>query len=436
MSTIAAISSPIGVGGIGIVRVSGDEALRIADAIFDFEHKGAWQPLHMHFGTFVARDFRDRGYAVYFPAKQAYTGEDTVEFYLHGGVRIMQGALETILAHGAVLAGKGEFTKRAFLAGRMSLADAEGVMDMISASSAAGIRAAYALMEGEVSRRIDALLDSLGALIAGLEATLDYPEEMEDEVLPSLPDGIRAALEETDALLFTARQGKIAKYGITCALVGAPNVGKSSLMNAMLGLKRAIVADVAGTTRDTVEASLEYDGVRINLIDTAGIREGATDGIEQEGMERARQAAEQADIILHVIDRGSETDDGIEFGTQKVFSVYNKCDVYGFAIPRIMYAYAVSATTGEGVKDLLDGIASLYKNEGGDSGELITNERHISALYRAKDALKAAILSLDGTIDLTLVDLGEAYDALGEITGKTAKEDVVNSIFDRFCVGK
>ncbi len=436
MSTIAAISSPIGVGGIGIVRVSGDEALRIADAIFNFERKGQWQPLHMHFGTFVARDFKDRGYAVYFPAKQAYTGEDTVEFYLHGGVRIMQGALETILAEGAQLAGRGEFTKRAFLAGRLSLADAEGVMDMISAESAAGIRAAYALMEGAVSERINSIIDGLGATIAGLEATLDYPDEMEDEVLPSLPDAINAALAEIDALLATARQGKIAKYGVTCALVGAPNVGKSSLLNAMLGQKRAIVTDVAGTTRDTVEGSLEYNGVKINLIDTAGLRDGSEDGIEREGMQRARIAAESADIILHVIDRGAESPDGLEFGEKKVFSVFNKCDVFGFAIPRMMYAYAVSAVTAQGVDDLLEAIASEYKEHGGAGGEVLTNERHISALYRAKRALKQAIASIDGTVDLTLVDLREAYDALGEITGKTATEDVVNAIFDRFCVGK
>lgn len=436
MTTIAAISSPIGVGGIGIVRVSGSEALRIADAIFNFARKEEWQPLKMHFGTFVARDFMDKGYAVYFPAKQAYTGEDTVEFYLHGGVRIMQGALDEILSRGATLAGKGEFTKRAFLAGRMSLADAEGVMDMISAESAAGLRAAYALMDGEISKKTDAILGRIGDLIAGAEAAIDYPDEMEDEVLPSLPKGIAAALKDIDALLSTARQGRLAKYGVTCALVGAPNVGKSSLLNAMLGQNRAIVTDVAGTTRDTVEGSLEYEGIKINLVDTAGLREDVEDGIEREGIARARKAAQSADIILHVIDRGAEADDGLEFEGRPVFSIYNKCDLYGFAIPRVMYGYAVCAKTGEGVGAVLDGIASMYKTSGGDCGELITNERHVSALYRAKSALKSAFSSLDGTIDLTLVDLREAYDALGEITGRTAKEDVVNSIFDRFCVGK
>ncbi|MDE7372941.1 MAG: 50S ribosome-binding GTPase, partial [Clostridia bacterium] len=304
MKTIAAISSPIGAGGIGIVRVSGSDALSIADAIFNFgkettrvrtraehnivgsnvglnEHTCSgddlrgpherpcswglqpWEPLKMHFGTFVAKDFCDRGYAVYFPAAQAYTGEDTVEFYLHGGVRIMRGALDALLDEGAVLAEHGEFTKRAFLAGRLTLADAEGVIDMINADSSAGLRAAYRLMDGKVAKAVDEIASDLQNLIAGLEATLDYPEETEDEVLPSLEGGIDECLNKINELLSTASRGRIAKHGINVVLAGGVNAGKSSLMNAILKEERAIVADIAGTTRDTVEDSIEYDGVRI-----------------------------------------------------------------------------------------------------------------------------------------------------------------------------
>lgn len=474
MSTIAAISSPIGAGGIGIVRVSGDEALRIADAIFNFAHntrayacvnnnvadgnntadsnnvadsdtvrrEQAWEPLHMHYGTFVADDFTDKGYAVYFPANRSYTGEDTVEFYLHGGVRIVKGALDTILSRGAVQAGRGEFTKCAFLNGRLSLADAEGVIDMINAESAAGLRAAYRLMDGELAKKINALLERLGGLIATLEATLDYPDEMEDEVLPSLPKETAYLINEVNAMLSSARNGKIAKYGLNVVLAGKTNAGKSSLMNALLKYDRAIVTPIAGTTRDTVEDSFECDGVKINLIDTAGIRQ-SDDVVEAQGIARARRAYEGADVILHVIDKSARGSnrlfDGMEdidLNGKMIFTVYNKCDEYGFAIPRMANTFGVSAKTGEGVDMLAKSIAALYRSNSVEGGELITNERHISALYQAKTALENAFASLNDTIDCTLIDLRRAYDALGEITGKTAKEDVVDSIFDKFCVGK
>ena len=446
MKTIVAISSPIGAGGIGIVRVSGNDALGIADAIFNFgketsaraRGKGVlqdWQPLRMHFGTFVAKDFCDRGYAVYFPAAKAYTGEDTVEFYLHGGVRIMQGALNALIEGGAVLAEHGEFTKRAFLAGRLSLADAEGVIDMINADSAAGLSAAYRLMDGKVAKAVDEISDELATVIAGLEATLDYPEETEDEVLPSLEGSIEKCIKKVKALLVTTSQGRIAKHGINVVLAGAVNSGKSSLMNAMLKEERAIVADIAGTTRDTVEDSLECDGVRINLIDTAGMRE-SDDVIEVKGVERAKRAVESADLILHVIDKSSDKDDGLDFFGKRVFTVYNKCDIASFAIPRIMYGFAVSAKTGEGVDNLLHAIASLYKDNAVGSGEVITNERHISALTEAKRALESAKAGLQYTADCPLIDLRSAYDALGQITGKTATEDIIDAIFSKFCVGK
>ncbi len=445
MSTIAAISSPIGAGGIGIVRVSGKDALNIADTIFSFAHKGkhsldldgvnqGWVPLHMHFGTFNANEFCDKGYAVYFPAKNAYTGEDTVEFYLHGGVRIMQGALDTLLSKGAVMAQNGEFTKRAFLNGRLSLADAEGVIDMINAESVAGVRAAYRLMDGSIAKAIDDILEALETLIATLEATLDYPDEMEDEVLPTLDSAIGDIYNKVVALLSTRTQGKYAKHGINVVLAGNTNAGKSSIMNALLKEDRAIVTSIAGTTRDTVEDSFECDGVRVNLVDTAGIRD-SDDIVESIGIERAKKAFESADVILHIIDK-NDNDVDWDFHDKLVFEVYNKCDIYGFNIPRKMHTYAVSAKTGEGIDNLRHAIASLYKENKVNGGEIITAERHISALYQAKLSLESAILSINDTIDCTLIDLRSAYDALGEITGRTAKEDVVNSIFSRFCVGK
>jgi len=439
MKTIAAISSPIGAGGIGIVRVSGDGALGIADTVFHFGHKNGaannWQPLKMNYGTFVAEDFKDNGYAVFFPAEKAYTGEDTVEFYLHGGVRIMQGALGALLGAGASLAEHGEFTKRAFLAGRLTLADAEGVINMINADSAAGLRAAYRLMTGSLSKAVNKISDALEDLIAGLEATLDYPEETEDEVLPSLSGGMQSCLDEIEKLLSSAAAGRIAKHGLNVVLAGDVNAGKSSLMNAMLGDERAIVADIAGTTRDTVEGSFEHNGVRINLVDTAGLRE-SDDCIEAQGVERAKKAIANADIVLHVIDKSSRARAEFDFGDKLVFTVFNKCDIGGFAVPRMAYTFAVSAKTGEGVEALVEAIAAMYKDNGLTGGEVLTEERHISALYEAKRAVKSAVGGADNHVDCILIDLRAAYDALGTITGKTATENIVDSIFSKFCVGK
>ena len=448
MSTIAAISSPIGAGGIGIVRVSGEDALKIADAIFNFAHKTGrddlkntrqiWRPLFMNFGTFDAGNFKDVGYAVYFPAQNAYTGEDTVEFYLHGGVRIMRGALEALLTSGAVMAKNGEFTKRAFLNGRLSLADAEGVIDMINAESAAGLRAAYRLMEGDVAKRINDILARLETFMATIEATLDYPDEMEDEVLPSIEKNLKEILGKVEDLIASAKNGKIAKYGLNVALAGNPNAGKSSLMNALLKDNRAIVTPVAGTTRDTVEDSFEYDGVKITLVDTAGIRE-SDDLVESEGIERAKRAIDSADVVLHVIDSTSNDKDDIDFDGKLVFDIYNQCDLSGLKSVQNRngrQAYLVSAKTGEGIEKIAQDIAALFKENKVEGGELITSTRHISALYQAKSALESAIVSKDATLDILLIDLSNAYNALGEITGRTATEDVVDSIFSRFCVGK
>lgn len=440
MNTIAAISSPIGAGGIGIVRVCGEQALKIADAIFNFSHadklgKNVWEPLKMHFGTFCARDFCDKGYAVFFPAKQAFAGEDTVEFYLHGGIRIMQGALDTVLFNGARLAENGEFTKRAFLNGRLSLADAEGVIDMINAESAAALRAAYRMMNGEIAAKINYISDVLEGIIAGLEAALDYPDEMEDEVLPPLKGELEKVVNDINLLLASAKNGRLAKFGITVAIAGKTNAGKSSLMNALLNTNRAIVTPIAGTTRDTVEDSFECDGVKINLIDTAGIRE-SEDAVENEGIIRAKSAFDSADVILHVIDKTDTEVDGLQFANKLVMTVYNKCDVAGFACPRMAHTYAVSAKTGENVDVLRHAIAALYKENKTVGGEIITEQRHISALYRAKNAILSAISAIDTTVDCTLIDLRSAYDALGEITGKTATEDIIDGIFAKFCVGK
>ena len=439
MKTIVAISTPIGAGGIGIVRISGKDARKIADAVFFKKGQGVGQillenPLKMIFGTFNGIDFNDKGYAVFFPENKSFTGEDTVEFYLHGGVRIMKGAVEVILSHGAVPAEAGEFTKRAYLNGRMSLSDAEGVADMIHAESTAGIRAAYRMMQGGVADKVNGIMDDLLTVLATLEASLDYPDEMEDEVMPVLDNVLPTILERVERLAKSFYMGRIAKHGVDVVIAGEPNVGKSSLLNALVGENRAIVTDIAGTTRDTVTARAEVGGVLINLTDTAGLRE-SDDVVEAIGVEKARKAIEGADVVLYVLDGTKDLKPDQITTTGKVYYVYNKCDKQGFSAPEGENIFTVSAVSGQGIGDLASAIASVYE-EGTIDGDLITSQRHVSALKSAILAIQSAVSNKTDTIDCVLIDLREAYNHLGEITGATATEDIVDNIFSKFCVGK
>ena len=442
MKTIVAISSPVGTGGIGIIRMSGDDVISIANKVFEprqYLNIDVY-PLMMHFGTFIGLDFKDKGYMVYFPKEKAFTCEPTIEFYLHGGVRIMKGAVERIVKEGARVAQPGEFTKRAYINGRMSLSDAEGVTEMISSQSAAGLRAAYRLMTGLVGKKIDEISYKLTDLISALEASLDYPEEMEDEVLPALKTEVPTILKSVNDLIASAKSGRMARDGILVAIAGHVNAGKSSLLNALLGQERAIVTDVPGTTRDTIEASIEVDGVLINLVDTAGIRE-TNEKIEGIGIERAKQSIENADLVLYVIDSTDNTSfPELEklLENKKVFRVYNKMDSpQCLSLPEAEdNVFHISAKTGEGIVQLKHAIVSLYTDGLVDGGEIITSERHLDALKRAADNLESALKNMDSTIDCILIDLRNALECLGEINGKNVTEDVVDSIFKNFCVGK
>ena len=443
MKTIVAISSAIGTGGIGIVRMSGDDVLRIAKNVFEFKKSNInleVYPMQMHFGTFIGSDFKDKGYTCYFPEEKAFTGEPTIEFYLHGGIRIMKGAVDKIIKEGARMAQPGEFTKRAYVNGRMNLSDAEGVGEMITSQSAAGLRAAYRLMTGSVGRKIDEISSRLVALISALEASLDYPDEMEDEVMPALHTEIPQILKSVQDLIFTARSGRMAKNGISVAIAGHVNAGKSSLLNALLGTDRAIVTDIPGTTRDTIEASIEVDGVMVNLVDTAGLRK-TKEQVEEIGIERAKSAIENADLVLYVIDStSSETYPELEklLENKTTYRIYNKTDSDKcLSLPEESETvFHVSAKTGEGIVQLKHAIVSLYTAGLIDGGEIITSQRHLDALKRTEESLLSANNNIEATVDLILVDLREALNTLGEINGKTATEDVVDSIFKNFCVGK
>ncbi|MGN1096232.1 MAG: tRNA uridine-5-carboxymethylaminomethyl(34) synthesis GTPase MnmE [Christensenellales bacterium] len=435
MKTIAAISTPLGKGGIGIVRLSGEDSLAIASKVFTAESFSISdvKPNYMYFGYFKGSDFSDKGYMVYFKAPKSFTGEDTVEFQLHGGIRLLEGVVNECVKHGAIPAERGEFTKRAFLNGKLMLSDAEGVIDMINADSAASLRAGFRLMQGYLAKEVVNLESELIDLISSLEASLDYPEEMEDEVLPEIPKIKNSVGSRLEKLIGSASTGKIIKEGIDVALIGEANVGKSSLLNRLVGKDRAIVTDVAGTTRDVIEVSAEYEGVKINFIDTAGIRE-SDDLVEKFGIEKSKETAKTADAVLNVIDDTLKGKPLYVDNDKPVFNVYNKCDKSGGKFGKSGKNYFISAKTGEGVDELLKDVVKLFLSGETSSGEIITSKRHLSALIRAKQAIDS--VDVTAPIDCVLIDLKEALSCLGEITGNNASEEVIDAIFKNFCVGK
>ena len=439
MDTIAAISTPNGKGGIGIVRISGDNAIDVASRVFraPVELKDV-ESRKMILGTVNLIDARDKALCVVFRAPNSYTGEDVVERHCHGGVSLIDAVLKAVLNAGAKLAGAGEFTKRAFLNGKLKLADAEGIIDIINAQSVSAVNAAYRLMSGKLSDDINVIQNKLLDLIAHLEAIMDYPEELEDE---GIPDGRRITEElfdELKKLYDTKNVGRMIKNGVAVAIIGLPNAGKSSLLNRLLKCDRAIVTDIEGTTRDVVEDTLVYNGEMIRLLDTAGIRE--TDNhIEKIGIDRSKKAIKGADVVIIVLD--GEREDArenalFELVKGKPYIVcVNKSDL-GISRPINEDYVIISAKTGDGTDELLKRLTDITVRVDGDS-EIITNERHAQAVKRAKDALERALDNYDDFyIDCIVNDLKEAYDALGEITGNTVSEDVINAIFDKFCVGK
>lgn len=442
-STVAAIATPLSAGAVGIVRLSGEEALKIASECFtttllpSFTHA---EPYRMYLGKFNAEGFSDRCLAVYFKSPHSFTGEDVVEFQCHGGVRLMEEVLKSVISHGAVIADKGEFTKRAFLNGKFSLAQAEGVAEMIMSENIAALNAGYRMLKGNLSSQVRGMLDTILDLTASLEASLDYPDELEEEVKQLSTEVLGNLYIDVKTLLKSASKGRIVKSGINIAIVGAPNIGKSSLLNALLGKDRAIVTDIAGTTRDTLEERIEVNGVFLNFIDTAGIRQ-TSDYVEQLGIDKAYSSAENADIVLFMLDASGEMskeDLALEarLKDKRVLKVYNKSDMG--ILPSNNDGIAISALNGTNIDLLLDKIVSYFMSgEVDTSGEILTNLRHIDAVERALDSIKSATYNVeDAPIECTLIDLHAAYSALGEITGDTASEDVIDRIFTKFCLGK
>jgi len=475
--TIAAIATPPGIGGIGVIRVSGPEA-------FAFVHPLLRQPggrtdippSHLlTYGQIVdpaTEEIVDEVLAAFMCGPRTYTREDVVEIQGHGGPLVLQRILRLVLARGARMANPGEFTLRAFLNGRLDLAQAEAVMDLIDAQTEAGQRLAMQQLRGHISTQLQEARQSILAVVARIEASIDFPEE---EVPTPQPEELRSLItigqRQVDALLAGSEQGRLYRQGLRTAIIGRPNVGKSSLLNALLRTERAIVTPIAGTTRDTVEEVVNLQGIPLHLIDTAGITP-SDDPIEQIGVQRSRSAAESADIVLLVFDSaepltgqdrqvseelkimgfGGGADTTLQASTVRgtlrpVVVVINKADrERHLEIEEVHRMWpdapfvVTSTLTGEGLPELEETVANLVlagKTLHRES-VLVTSARHQEALRRAAEHLGASLVSLERglPLDFVSIDLRAAYDTLGEITGETASDDLLDKIFSEFCIGK
>ncbi len=457
--TIAAIATPMAPCAIGILRLSGPGAVAAADRVFSPfcgapmserpDRTLVYGTLHDREGAVI-----DHCLCAVSRAPHSYTGEDTAELQCHGSPAALALGLEALFAAGARQAGPGEFTRRAFLNGKLDLTRAEAVADLIHAESPAAARQAAGQLGGALERAADGVYDRLADLCAHFHAVLDYPDE---DIAPfeaeELAGALKEAAGELDALAATYERGRLLNEGVPCAIVGRPNAGKSTLFNALLGYDRAIVTDIPGTTRDTVEERANFGGVLLRLIDTAGLRE-AGDEAERLGVERSRRAVARAELILAVTDGAGEFTredrEALELAASSGrpwIWIASKRDLTG---PTALWAtgwegnapaaaVSLSAKTGEGLKELEQAVSALYPEPPASrAGAMLTNARQAEAAGRAREAVRRGAAALEAGLspDAVVADVEEAMSALGELTGRTVSEDVTARIFERFCVGK
>ncbi len=437
--TIAAISTAPGEGAVAVIRVSGPEAAEMVGQVFEGQGKSFKQtPRLMRYGQIVQRaETIDAGMAVFFPAPRSYTGEDMVEIHCHGGILVAARVLEAVLELGARAAEAGEFTRRAFLNGKLDLTQAEAVMDIIRARSPIALAAAEEQLQGRLGRELSELRAHLLALVANIEAWIDFPDEdIDPETGAGFLKNLRKALHEIDALLSTARTGRILREGVRLVIFGSPNAGKSSLLNTLLGFERAIVTSTPGTTRDTIEELAILGGLPFRITDTAGLRD-TEDLVEQIGVARAHEAMASADILIHVID-ATDTTPHLEEGSLEPIVVLNKIDLLNSQSDIPAEAHGISCLTGEGIEALVQTIVSRAQGAPQRPSALAINARHQACLQRAKVGLESAASELEAnhSPEFAATGLHEALDAIGEVLGIADTEEILGEIFSKFCIGK
>lgn len=449
--TIAAISTPMGNGGVGVIRISGDKAFEIIEKIFS---NPKFEPRKFNHGWIIDRGltphpnplpeereprYIDEVIVLPFFAPNSYTGEDVVEIQCHGGMNVVKNILNLVLKHGARMAEKGEFTKRAFLNKRMDLSQAESVADMIHAKTADFARVSVKNLSGALREKVNGIRNDIFEVLSRITAGIDFPEDVKEPEYSYLVESFENIISKIDSALKGANASNILRQGISVTIAGKPNVGKSSLFNALLSLDRAIVTDIAGTTRDVLKETLDL-GVPVTLIDTAGIRESGDNKVEEIGIEYSKQSLNEADLVLFVYDASQ----GIQREDEEILNlikdkkhivIANKCDL---TQDRNSDGVYISAATGQGVEELKNTLTKKVCEVEPDDLEFVTNSRQQVCLNRAKASLEQALLAanLRELQDLISIDVKSAILALDELTGELITDDILDNIFEHFCIGK
>lgn len=443
--TIAAIATPAGVGAISLIRISGPEAFRIAARACDIPHLAQITSNPIRCKILDSQNqILDDGLLTTFHKPASFTGEDTVEFTGHGGLLVTREVLSRFLECGATPASPGEFSQRAFLNGKLDLTQAEGIMDLISAQTRLALRAAHSQLQGTIGKKTTAARDELLNILAHLEAYIDFPDEdIDPQTNNQLQHRLQNILNTIHSLLSTADQGRILREGVRTVLFGEPNVGKSSLLNHLLGFERAIVSDIAGTTRDTIEETINLNGLPLRLVDTAGMRQ-STDTVENQGIQRTVSQINNADLLLEIFDasqpRPTHKTQNIP-ATSTHIIVLNKTDLGEHPSWKNIEAARVSCLSDHGFSNLSATIHNSFNFAEADFGEhsIAINTRHQHSLQSAQSGITSALTLMEtnqSELELAAIDLREALDALGEIPGKLDTEDLLGAIFSSFCIGK